>query len=76
MNESEIKFMREAEIESQGLDNEVIDVKSLKDYSDTENMFDEYFISEKEAKPTVSIFEKPKYKGRQLILHKKFIEEE
>ena len=46
------------------------------DYSDTENMFDEYFISEKEAKPNVSNFEEPKYKGRQLILHKIFIGEE
>ncbi len=44
MNESEIKFMREAEIESQGLDNEVIDVKSLKDYSDTENKEAEYYL--------------------------------
>ena len=46
------------------------------DYSETENMFDEYFTSEKEAKPTASTFEEPKFKGRQLKLHKKFIEEE
>ena len=46
------------------------------DYSDTENTFDEYFTSEKEAKPAVISYEEPKFKGRQLKLHKMFIEEE
>ena len=44
MNESEIKFMREAEISSLGLDNEVIDVKILKDYTDPEKKEAEYYL--------------------------------
>ena len=46
------------------------------DYSDTENTFNEYFTSDKEAKPTVSTFKEPEFKGRQLELHKIFMEEE
>ena len=46
------------------------------EYSYDENLFDEYFTSEKEAKPTRIVFEEPKLKGKQLKLHKKFIEEE
>lgn len=46
------------------------------DYSETEDIFDEYFTSNKEAKPNPNIYKEPKFKGRQLELHKKFIEEE
>ena len=46
------------------------------DYSETENIYDEYFTSDKDAKPTVSTFKEPKFKGRQLELHKLFLEEE
>ena len=46
------------------------------DYSDTEETFNNYFTSEKEAKPSLDNLEEPKFKGRQLKLHKKFIEEE
>ena len=46
------------------------------DYSETENDFDEYFTSNKEAKPNPKNFKDPEFKGRQLKLHKMFIEEE
>lgn len=46
------------------------------DYSETENTFDEYFTSNKEAKPNSNIYKDPVFKGRQLELYKKFIEEE
>ena len=46
------------------------------DYSETENTFDEYFTSNKEAKPNANNFKDPEFKGRQLELHKMFIEEE
>ena len=46
------------------------------DYSYTEEMFDEYFTSNKEAKPNEKAFKEPEFKGRQLKLHKKFLEKE
>ena len=46
------------------------------DYSETEDTFNNYFTSDKEAKPTVSTFKEPEFKGRQLELHKIFMEEE
>ena len=46
------------------------------DYSQTEDDFDEYFTSNKEAKPDDDNYKDPEFKGRQLKLHKMFIEEE
>ena len=46
------------------------------DYSLTEDIFDEYFTSNKDAKPNDSNYKEPEFKGRQLQLHKKFMEEE
>ena len=46
------------------------------DYSETEDIFDEYFTSNKEAKPNANHLKDPEFKGRQLELHKMFIEEE
>ena len=46
------------------------------DYSETEEMFDEYFTSNKEAKPDPKAYKDPEFKGKQLKLHKMFIEEE
>jgi len=46
------------------------------DYSETENTFDNFFISEKDAKPTDKAFEKPVFSGKQLKLDKKYKEKE
>ena len=46
------------------------------DYSETEDTFNNYFTSDKEAKPNVNTFKEPEFKGRQLELHKIFMEEE
>ena len=46
------------------------------DYSMTEDIFDEYFTSNKDAKPNDNNYKEPEFKGRQLQLHKKFMEEE
>ena len=44
------------------------------DYSYTENTYDDYFTSEKEAKPTAKVFEEPVFSGKQLVLDKKYKE--
>ena len=46
------------------------------DYSNKENDYDEYFTSEKDAKPPFDIYKEPIFEGKQLKLHKKFIEKE
>ena len=46
------------------------------DYSCTEEEFNKYFTSEKEAKPTSKCKEIPVFQGKQLKLDKKFKEEE
>ena len=46
------------------------------DYSLTEEEYNQYFTSEKEAKPTSKCYEIPVFTGKQLKLDKKFKEEE
>ena len=46
------------------------------DYSCTEEEYNKYFTSEKEAKPTSKCYEKPVFSGKQLKLDKKFKEKE
>jgi hypothetical protein len=46
------------------------------DYSCTEEEYNNYFTSEKEAKPTPKCYEKPVFTGKQLKLDKKYKEEE
>ena len=49
---------------------------SNNDYSCTEEEYNKYFTSEKEAKPTLKCKEIPAFTGKQLKLDKKFKEEE
>ena len=44
------------------------------DYSETEKTFDIFFTSEKDAKPTDKVNEKPIFSGKQLKLDKKYKE--
>ena len=46
------------------------------DYSCTEEEYNKYFTSEKQAKPTSKCYEKPVFSGKQLKLDKKFKEKE
>ena len=46
------------------------------DYSGTEEEYNNYFTSEKEAKPTSKCYEKPVFSGKQLKLDQKFKEKE
>ena len=46
------------------------------DYSETEKTFDIFFTSEKDAKPTDKVNEKPIFSGKQLKLDKKYKEKE
>ena len=43
-------------------------------YSNTEETYDNFFISEKESKPTAKVFENPILIGKQLGLDKKYKE--
>ena len=46
------------------------------DYSLTEDTYDNFFTSEKEAKPTQKVYEEPVFSGKQLKLDKKYKEDE